>query len=116
MADRSFDLLQVGLVILTVVSLIVLLWSVEQGLLGDPKMQIAGNASSAGALRWYQDRSGPVLPRPWVLSVSLWVYRGAMLAWSLWIAQALLGWLRWGYRQWSAGGLWIRVRAARVAR
>jgi hypothetical protein len=71
-------------------------------------MQIAGNGSDASVLRWYQDRSGPVLPRPWVFSVSLWVYRAAMLAWSLWVAQALLGWLRWGFRQWTAGGHWRR--------
>jgi hypothetical protein len=50
-----------------------------------------------------------------VFSVSIWLYRLAMLAWSLWIAQALLGWLRWGFRQWSAGGHWLRLRAPRRA-
>jgi hypothetical protein len=111
-----FDALQVVLAGLTVLALASLALAIEMGLLGMPEMQIAGNGSDASVLRWYQDRSGPVLPQPWVLSVSLWVYRGAMLAWSLWVAQALLGWLRWGYRQWSAGGLWIRVRQARVTR
>jgi len=104
----AFDALQVVLAALTLVALVALALAIQMGLLGTPEMQIAGNGSDASVLRWYQDRSSPVLPRPWVFSVSLWVYRGAMLAWSLWVAQALLGWLRWGFRQWSAGGHWRR--------
>jgi hypothetical protein len=104
----AFDALQVALALLTLAALVALALAIRMGLLGTPEMQIAGNGSDASVLRWYQDRSGPVLPRPWVLSVSLWAYRGAMLVWSLWVAQALLGWLRWGYRQWSAGGHWLR--------
>ena len=34
------------------------------------------------------------------------VYRGAMLAWSLWLALALLKWLKWGWTAFTAGGLW----------
>src|SRR5262249_19814317 len=68
--------------------------------------QIAGNGSFAGSLRWYVDRSGETLPRPWAVSVPLVVYRLAMLAWALWIAQALLGWLRWGWDAYTAGGTW----------
>jgi hypothetical protein len=108
----AFDVLQVSLAALTLAALVALALAIQMGLLGTPEMQIAGNGSDASVLRWYQDRSDPVLPRPWVLSVSLWAYRGAMLAWSLWVAQALLGWLRWGYRQWSAGDHWLR-RAGR---
>ncbi len=111
----AFDALQIALVGLTVGALVALVLAIEAGLLGTPAMQIAGNGSDAGVLRWYQDRSDPLLPQPWVLSVSLWIYRGAMLAWSLWVAQALLGWLRWGFRQWSAGGYWARLRSPRVA-
>jgi hypothetical protein len=76
-------------------------------------MQIAGNGSDHDLLRWYQDRSAAVLPTPWMLSLSLWLYRLTMLAWSLWVAQALVGWLRWGWRQWSAGGHWLPLRRAR---
>ncbi len=107
-SDLAFDALQVVLVVLTLAALLSLALAIQMGLLGTPEMQIAGNGSDAAVLRWYQDRADPVLPRPWVLSVSLWVYRGAMLAWSLWVAQALLGWLRWGFQQWSAGGHWHR--------
>jgi hypothetical protein len=110
----GFDGLQILLAAATLAALGALALAIQMGLLGTPAMQIAGNGSEYGVLRWYQDRAGAVLPRPWVLSVSLWLYRGAMLAWSLWVAQALLGWLRWGFRQWSAGGTWIRLRAPRA--
>jgi hypothetical protein len=110
-----FDLLQVVLVALTLAALAALALAIQAGLLGSPEMQIAGNGSTASELRWYADRADGLLPRPWVLSSSIWLYRLAMLAWSLWIAQALIGWLRWGFRQWSAGGHWIRVRAPRRA-
>jgi hypothetical protein len=29
-----------------------------------------------------------------------------MLAWALWLAQALLGWLRWGWERFGEGGFW----------
>jgi hypothetical protein len=90
------------------------LWSIQQGLLGLPEMQIAGNGSSARLLRWYQDIAGDTLPRAWVISVPLLVYRLAMLAWALWVAQALLRWLRWGWGCFTAGGLWRPVRRTMV--
>ena len=40
------------------------------------------------------------------ISVPLLVYRVAMLLWALWIAFALLRWLRWGFRAFIQGGLW----------
>jgi len=41
-----------------------------------------------------------------VISVPMLVYRGAMLAWSLWLALALLRWLKWGWGAFASGGLW----------
>jgi hypothetical protein len=113
-SPAAFDLLQIVLAGLTLAALVALLWAIQLGLLGTPVMQIAGNGSEYGALRWYQDRAGALLPRPWLFSLSLWFYRLAMLAWSLWVAQALVGWLRWGFRQWSAGGHWLPLRAPRA--
>jgi hypothetical protein len=101
-----FDVMQVVLIGWTVAALFGLYWSVQQGLLGLPQMQISGNGSHAQLVRWYQDRSGPVLPQAWVISVPLMVYRFAMLAWALWLAQALLRWLRWGWESFATGGLW----------
>jgi hypothetical protein len=107
---RWLDLVQVALALLTLAALAALLASIRAGLLGLPEMQIAGNGSSAELLRWYQDRTEGVLPRPRIVSVPLWVYRVGMLLWALWIAQALVGWLRFGWRAVSMGELWRPLR------
>lgn len=107
---RSFDLMQLLLAGWTLAALLGLYWSVKQGLLGLPEMQVSGNGSHAHLLRWYQDRVGATLPRAWVLSVPLLAYRLAMLAWALWLAQALVRWLRWGWDCVSTGGLWRPTR------
>jgi hypothetical protein len=107
---RWFDLVQLGLAVMTIAALSILFASIQNGLLGFPEMQIAGNGSSAELLQWYQDRSGGTLPRPWAFWVPLLVYRFAMLAWALWIAQALVRWLRWGWGAFTAGELWRPLR------
>jgi hypothetical protein len=111
----SFNLVQMALVGWTSVAIGILFFAIQQGLLGQPEMQIAGNGSTADTLRWYQDRSAAVLPQPWVISVPLLVYRLLMLAWALWIAAALLRWLRWGWDSFGSGGYWRRVRPVKVA-
>jgi hypothetical protein len=115
LADRVFDGFQVLLGLWTAVALCGLVWSIQQGLLGLPEMQIAGNGSSARLLHWYQDIADDTLPRAWVISVPLTIYRLAMLAWALWLAQALLRWLRWGWSCFSAGGLWRPLRRRNAA-
>ncbi|HEY2740088.1 MAG TPA: hypothetical protein VGK45_16890, partial [Thermoanaerobaculia bacterium] len=104
--DRVFDLGQIFLAVWTLVALIILFWAIQQGLLGTPEMQILGNGSSASQLHWYTDRAGETLPAAWVLSVPLFVYRLAMLAWALWLALALLRWLRWVWESLNTGGGW----------
>lgn len=113
----TFNLVQGALVAFSLVALVMLLEGVRAGLLGLPEMQIGGNGSQAYALRWYQDRLTDALPEAWVVSVPLWVYRALMLAWALWLALALPGWLRWGWGCLSAGGLWrpLRLRPDRPA-
>ncbi|MGE0385781.1 MAG: hypothetical protein AB7Q97_13700 [Gammaproteobacteria bacterium] len=101
-----FNLVQVGLAVLTVAALVILYRAIAQGLLGSPQMQILGNGSGALDLQWYRDRVVGELPRVSVLSVPLSVYRLLMLAWALWLAAALLRWLRWGWRCFSTAGLW----------
>jgi hypothetical protein len=109
-----FDLLQVGLVLITLVALGILIVVVSKGLLGSPEMFIVGNGSSQTLLHWYQGRVGPELPNPYVVSISVWFYRLLMLAWALWLAAALLRWLRWGWVQFSAGGGWRRVFGQKI--
>ncbi|MEA3410682.1 MAG: hypothetical protein U9R74_03990 [Pseudomonadota bacterium] len=105
-----FNFVQIGLVILTIAALSMLLLSVQKGLLGVPDMQVAGNGSSASRMNWYQDRVDETLPQAVVISVPLFVYRLIMLAWALWLALALLRWLRWGWEAFSTGGLWRKIR------
>jgi hypothetical protein len=106
LGNPPFNLLQILLIGWTAAALAGLVFSIEQGLLGLPDMQVAGNGSSAYDLRWYQDAAPPLLPQATVFSVPLLAYRLAMLAWALWLAQALLGWLRWGWDSFRTGGLW----------
>jgi hypothetical protein len=100
----KYDLIQLLLIILTAVALGVLISAVGEGLLGSPEMFITGNGSSRTLLRWFQARSDGLLPRPGILTISIWWYRFAMLAWALWLAAALLRWLRRGWQDFSRGG------------
>nr|CAA6829635.1 MAG: Unknown protein [uncultured Thiotrichaceae bacterium] len=102
----QFNTMQMCVAGLTFIALLVLVVAVGNGLLGMPEMQIAGNGSSAYALNWYQDRSAEILPQPSFISVPMWLYRVLMLLWALWLAVAVLGWLRWGWKAMNVGGLW----------
>jgi hypothetical protein len=111
----GFDLLQIALVAWTLATAAILFFAIQQGLLGAPDMQIAGNGSSATLLQWYQDRTGALLPQAVMLSVPLLVYRLLMLAWALWLARALLRWLRWGWESFGTAGYWRPLRWRRGA-
>lgn len=102
----QFNFVQLTIVVTTVASLIILVIVVGEGLLGNPKMFIVGNGSSQMYLQWFQPRIGAELPTTRVFSVSVWFYRILMLLWALWLASALLGWLAWGWKQFSLGGVW----------
>ncbi|MGH8212103.1 MAG: hypothetical protein ACREPP_02590, partial [Rhodanobacteraceae bacterium] len=102
----TFNLMQIGLAVLTVIALGCLISAVPQGLLGQPDMRVAGNNSSAWSLQWFADQSLNALPHAGAFSLPLWTYKLAMLAWALWLANALIGWLRWGFDAWTRGGYW----------
>ncbi len=106
---KRFNLVQVGGVILTLIFIGILIWSVQQGLLGYPSMQIEGNGSFAYELNWYQDRVAETYPQVSVISVPLLVYRGLMLVWALWLAFSLLAWLKWGWAAFSKGGVYWKA-------
>lgn len=112
----AFDLRQLLLVAWTVVALGVLVFAVHQGLMGAPDMQIRGNGSDAEMLRWFDDRTASIPDQPLVISVPMWAYRAAMLLWALWLAIAVLKWLRFGWTSFSTGGLWKRAVHWRKAR
>ncbi|HEY1086033.1 MAG TPA: hypothetical protein VGE37_00005, partial [Archangium sp.] len=106
LSQGYFNLRQLMIVGVTFMALIILGVSVYEGLLGQPEMQVRGNGSSASLLRWFMDRTGAQYPTAWVLSVPMLVYRGAMLAWSLWMALSLVSWLKWGWKSFGTGGYW----------
>jgi hypothetical protein len=101
-----FNLRQFGLLMLTLIFLGCLFGAVYDSLLNTPDMEVVGAGSSNQMLGWYVDRTDGELPRPWVVSTSLWVWRGVMLLWALWLAWNLVGWLKWAWLEISEAGVW----------
>ena len=101
----KFNLTQTFIGLISVVVLLGLLMTVPEGLLGSPNMQVANAGRSAG-LYWFQDMSSAVLPTASVISAPLWVYKVAILLWSLWLSFSLIKWLPWAWRCFNYNGLW----------
>ena len=101
-----FNAFQVLLIVLVILSVTALIVSIEQGLLGSPRMQISGNGSSAYQLNWFSDRIAEVLPEASVISVPVYIYRLIMLAWSIWLAFAVIKWAQWGWSAFSHETYW----------
>lgn len=102
----GFNSMQIGLGLAAFISVLALIAMVAEGLLGAPEMFILGEGCYRTNLQWFQAESGPTLAEPGVLSVSLWYYRILMLLWALWLAHSLINWMKWGWKQFSTGGIW----------
>jgi hypothetical protein len=107
MVRWQFNLLQILIVLLTLVVLGIFLVVVGKGLLGNPEMFIVGNGSTSDFLNWFEPKAQLELPRPAIVSISIWYYRLAMLLWALWLASALLRWLQTAWQSISHGGRWL---------
>jgi hypothetical protein len=101
-----FKLLQLALFVFSLIALGSLIGTLPQGLLSGPDMHVLGNQSYGSNFRWYQDHSDLAFPQAWIISLPLWCYKLAMLVWSLWLASALIRWIRWGWQQLSHQALW----------
>jgi hypothetical protein len=112
---RKFKVLQAALIGLSLVAVFALVLAIPYGLLASPDMRIAGAGQSFGSLSWFTDQSENRLPGAWVLSVSLWWYKTAMLAWALWLAFALTRWLPVAWRALNVGSFWEQNIAPQVA-
>jgi hypothetical protein len=110
-----FDLMQLGLAVLTFFAVLALLYAIPKGLLGQPDMHIVNPEHGRGVLHWFADQSSDALPVAGTVSVPMWAYRAAMLAWALWLAMAVLGWFKWAIRAWTTGGWWRPLRAPKPA-
>ncbi|GAB4345566.1 MAG: hypothetical protein Kow0089_22710 [Desulfobulbaceae bacterium] len=109
MDKTLFNLMQIGIVALTVIGISALIMAISRGLLGHPDMNIVGNGSNAAQLKWYQDTSDALLSRAWVVSIPLYFYRLAMLAWALWISFTLINVLKWGWARFTDPVPWHRI-------
>ena len=102
-----FGVVQVFVGLFTLLALLCLVLAIPYGLLGQPDMHVVGNNSYAGMLRWFADRRADgALPVASAITLPLWCYKLAILLWSLWLAGALIRWLRWTWASLNAGGLW----------
>ena len=110
----KFNLLQVVLIVLSLTAVVSLIAAIPFGLLASPDMHIAGSGQQGNELSWFNDQAPGVLPTPWVLSLSLWWYKAAMLLWALWLAFALVRWLPIAWKALGAGGIWRNT--SRVAK
>ena len=102
---QRYRLLQVGCALLAVIAMLAVVAAVPQGLLAHPDMRIEPSVA-AGELTWLFDQSDERLPTPGVISVSLWWYKLAMLAWALWLSFALTRWAKWAWQVLTREGLW----------
>jgi hypothetical protein len=105
---RRFNLLQLISALLAVAAILAVVAAVPQGLLAQPDMRIEP-AVNAGELSWFADQASEHFPAPSVISISLWWYKLAMLAWALWLSFALTRWTRWAWQVFVRDGLWRRA-------
>lgn len=106
----AFDAAQVALVVLILAGLATLYDVLDAGLLGLPRMQVAGPGSTAASLVWTWDQTNGRLPTARVVSAPLAVFRGLMLLWAAWLAFMLPRWLRFAWDSLTTGGGWRALR------
>ena len=110
----TYDGLQLALLVAGLIAVGVLYAAVHSGLLFPPQMQVLAPGavrSSSASLAWYVDRAAEGLPRPWILSLPLWVWRVLMLLWSLWLASRVLRWAPWAWERLTVGPLLASPKA-----
>ena len=106
-----FNLVQAGIVVLTLIAIGSIVGSLPMGLLGSPDMHVTGHGSFGNSLKWFADRSVSALPQATVYSAPMWIYKVLILAWALWLSFALLRWLPWVWRCFSKDGYWQSRKA-----
>ncbi|MDR3204405.1 MAG: hypothetical protein LBV23_06640 [Deltaproteobacteria bacterium] len=101
-----FNLSQIALFLWTIVSIALIYYALQHALLDSPSMRVTGNGSYGHNLNWFIDRAQGLWPQGWVLTIPDKVYRLVMLAWALWLALNIIGWLKWGWLCFSNNGFW----------
>ncbi len=106
MRNRNHWLSQIVLVLLSAAAVICIIAAALNGLLSPVDMQVSGYGSSERVLRWSADQSSGLLPSAAAFGMPMWWYRAMTLIWALWLAWALVGWLRYAKRALSQGEFW----------
>jgi len=106
----QFNVVQVVIAGMTVLALLAIVSALPQGLLGTPDMHVTGHNSTDSSLAWFADRSTAALPQAAAFTVPMWSYKAIILVWALWLSFALVRWLPWAWKCFSADGFW-RARA-----
>lgn len=114
-APAWMNAMQLSLFALSLVVIIAILSYIPISLLSVPDMYITGNQSHGNQLVWFQDQISGVVPEAMIVSVPVWVYRAAMLAWSLWLALASLAWIKWAWGRLGHLGYWFALPARKPA-
>jgi hypothetical protein len=105
----KFDLMQVVFALFAALAIATLFEAVHNGLLGRPSMLVGGNDSTDMFLHWYQDRVAGITPAAAVISLPLWVWRVAMLLWSVWLALTVVRIAGWVWQAFGSGGRWQKM-------
>jgi len=113
LSSLGFNLMQIALVM----GGAFVLWSfyraVTAGLLDIPDMQVGGNGSGQTLLHWTLDKKSGILPRPWIVAFSVYIYQIVMLLWSLWLAVKTVSWAKWAALSLKEGGGWRPLRISK---
>ncbi len=108
-----FNALQIVLAGLSILAFAFLIGSIPVGLLGSPDMHIAGGYGGYAQLSWLADRATGPLPVASVYSLPMWVYKALMLSFALWLANALVSWIKLAWNALITGTGWKPLRDAR---
>ncbi len=109
---RAFNAAQVALVLHAFVAAVILVAAAWVGLTERPDMRVVGNGSEDATLFFYQDRARGALPTATIFSVSMWFWKGLMLAWAFWLARAVVRWALWAVGPFKDGGFFADVPPA----
>lgn len=110
LAAGTHNAVQVLLVCWSIAFAFGVLGAAYAGLAERPLMMIERGGGSS-MLSWYVDRTAGAMPRPWVLSTSIWAWRLLTATWSAWVALLVYRWAPKAWSSFSAGGVWRRSSA-----
>ena len=108
-----FNTLQIVLAGISALAFVFLIGAIPVGLLGSPDMHLSGGYGNYGQLAWLADRATGELPVASVYSLPMWVYKALMLSFALWLASALVNWIKLAWNALIAGDGWMALRQTR---